>query len=137
MALSQNEVPVPADALRGICPGIAFAKVKNWAGLDAWLQTAPQQEVLQIGLDEGVPIPRNTLLMSLGAFAGPVDIDCPCHARATAAVVNLFARKDLLDLKCGSKSEPALCAAASHGNYAMCKLLLESRASTPLPVIIS
>ena len=92
---------------------------------------------MQIGLDEGVPIPRNTLLMSLGAFAGPVDIDCPFHARATAAVVNLFAKKGLLDFKGGNKSEPALCAAAAHGNYAMCKLLLDSGASTPLTVIIS
>ena len=75
--------------------------------------------------------------MSLGAFAGPVDIDCPCHARATAAVVNLFAKKGILDLKGGNKDEPALCAAAVCGNFAMCKLLLDSGASTPLPVIIS
>ena len=137
MELAKHGVPVPTDAIRAVCPAIALAKAKDWAGVDAWMRTASAEEIMQIAPDTHC-IRRNTLLHAFSTFIGPVDRpNCPIYARAKAAVVSTWANKGLLDLKGGPTDQPALCSAASCGNYVMCKLLLESGASTPLPVILS
>ena len=126
------ELPIPADHSRGRCPAIIHCQESHWHNLDTWLGTANWRDITQIGPDDVSPA-RSNLLAALARYKGPADFDCPVYARATADVVEVFAMKNLLELKSGKNIEPALCMAAGCGNYHVCTLLLEAGASTPSP----
>ena len=66
------------------------------------------QDVLQIGPDDVSPA-RANLLVAVARYKGPAGVDCPTHAKATAAVVEVFAMHGLIELKPRKNNEPALC----------------------------
>ena len=126
------DVQIPAGHPRGRCPAIVFAQESQWYNLEDWLKNAFWQDITQI-VPHDVSPARANLLAAVARYKGPSCVDCPTHAKATAAVVETFAMQNLLELKSGKNHEPALCQAAAQGNYIVCKLLLEAGASTTSP----
>ena len=124
------ELPIHRDHPRGRCPAIVFAQESQWHKLDTWLMGAHWEDVLQIGPDDVSPA-RANLLASVARYKGPSGDECPIHAKATAAVVEMFAMYKLLELKSGKNRETALCQVAAQSNYTVAKLLLDAGASTP------
>ena len=124
------EVPIPRDHPRGRCPAIVFAQESQWHNLDTWLLRARWEDVLQIGPDDVSPAKAN-LRASVARYKVPSGVECPIHAKATAAVVEMFAMYKLLELKSGKNRQTALCQVAAHGNYTVATLLLDAGASTP------
>ena len=136
--MAEFAVEIPSHALRGPCPGVAFAKGKDWVELDRWVANATDLEIMRIDHDDAQPVPRNHLLATCSRYAGPPQGTTSLeHLRATAAVIAVFQNQGLIDLKFGKSEETALCVAGAQGNIVMAERLLQAGASTLPSVILS
>lgn len=100
------EVQIPDTLLRGKCPGIDFMKVKQWEQLSVWVDTnLASPQMFMPTRDDQTP-PRNNILMAVSFYGGPLDVVCPFHTRATAAIVSAFRDAGLIDIKGGKTMIP-------------------------------